>query len=234
MVDNTNKFKTVACNFTEPKTDIEWINFALSYLIEFYVIHKNKTGFQHKSENQITDKIYFWLKTDKKNIKFNRKMTVNSQPKTDNQEVEGYYDLKFESPLWQAGQKHFAIENKILEDNSESYKEYIYKPIAKSQRKYGNGGMYRFLSNKYAQDQPYGGMLAFIKKGNIQDIKSNLTDKIKDIKIPNENNFYGEVINCDLLDFKIQNFDNSFQSNHKRNDGTKIHLIHLLFSFNEE
>lgn len=234
MVDNMNKFETVACNFKHPKEDIEWVNFALKYLIAFYKIHKNNTVFQEKNEDRITDVIYNWLKTNKQNINFNRKMTVNSQPKTDNQEIEGYYDLKFESPLWQAGQKHFAVENKVLENEAESYKEYIYKPIGESQRKYDNGGMFRFLSNKYAKDQAYGGMIAFIKREDVNNIITNLKNKIKELKIPCSGNFYGELLNRNLLDFKIQDFDNSFQSNHKRIDGSEIHLIHLLFQFNKE
>lgn len=229
---NTNKFETVACNFKKSKTDIEWVNFALKYLIAFYEIHKSNPEFQDKGEKEITYTIYHWLLTNKKNKGLNQKMTVIYEAKTDNQENEGIYDLNFKSPLWSANQKHFAVENKILQEKiTESYKEYIYKPIAESSRKYDNGGMFRFLSNKYAQEQNYGGMIAFIKKGNVGEIKTNLFSKIKDLKIPNKDSFYGELINPQLLDLKIHNFDNSFQTNHIRKDGTEIHLIHLLFDF---
>ena len=139
----------------------------------------------------------------------------------------------FKPREWRENDPHFAVENKIIEDNTESYKEYIYKPIASSNRKYDNGGMYRFLSNKYAQNQAFGGMIAFIKKGIVNDIKNNLIEKIKVLKIPDKDSFYGELLNPNLLDFKIHNFDNSFQSSHKRIDGTEINLIHLLFRFNE-
>ena len=233
MADYINKFETVACNFKQPKDDLDWVNFALIYLIAFYNEHKNNSDFLDKTEDQITEKIFFWLKTDKKNIKLQKKMSFNSQPRSNNEDIEGYYDLKFESPLWQAGQKHFAIENKVLKDNAESYKEYIYKPIANSSRTYDDGGMFRFLSNKYAQGQNYGGMIAFIKAGNTKEIKNNLKNKIKELKIQDKGKYYGEPINRNLLDFKVHDFENSFQSNHKRIDGTEIQLIHLLFCFSE-
>lgn len=234
---DTNKFETVACNFKKPKTDIEWVKFALKYLIAFYEEHKNNSEFQDKNEDYITDEIRDWIKKEKKNKEFNRKMTVNSQVKTENRKVEGYYDLKFESYSWKNSQKFFAIENKISEDNETSFKNYIYYPNkAKGSKKnrtyFDDGGMFRFLSNKYAQEQNYGGMIAFIKKGDVSKIQTNLTNKIKDLKIPNKNSFYGELINLQLLDLKIHNFDNSFQTNHIRKDGTEIHLIHLLFNFN--
>ncbi len=80
----------------------------------------------------------------------------------------------------------------------------------------------------------FGGMIAFIKKDEVKDIKINLLNKIKNLKIPDKDSFYGELLNYNLLDFRIHKFDNSFQSNHNRIDGTEIHLIHLLFRFYEE
>lgn len=231
MAGYTNKFETVACNFEKPTDDEKWVNNILNYLITFYNKCKNNTNLREKTENQITYTIYFWLI---KNRQFNMKNFVASQPRSSNEDIEGYYDLMFKPREWRENDPHFAVENKILEDKTESYKEYIYKPIGESKRKYDNGGMYRFLSNKYAQNQTFGGMIAFIKKGDVSKIKSNLTNKIIGIEITNNDRFYGKLINCNLLDFKIHNFENSFQSSHKRIDGTEIHLIHLLFRFNEE
>lgn len=236
MADYTNRFETVACNFEKPTDDEKWINSILSYLIVFYNIHKNNTDFQDKTENKITDAIYFWLI---KNRKFNMKNFVASQPRSNNEEIEGYYDLMFKPREWRENDPHFAVENKILENTETSFKNYIYYPNKAKGKKenrtyFDDGGMYRFLSNKYAQGQSFGGMIAFIKKGNVNKIKTSLTEKIKDLKIPNNDNFYGELLNRNMLDFKTHNFDTSFQSNHKRIDGTEIHLIHLLFRFNEE
>jgi hypothetical protein len=239
MADYLNRFETVACNFEKPTDDEKWINSILNYLIVFYNRHKNNTDFKDKTENQITDEIYFWLKNNKENKKFNMKTIVNSQPRSNNEDIEGYYDLKFEPREWRENDPHFAVENKILENTETSFKNYIYYPNKVNGKKenimyFNDGGMYRFLSNKYVQGQSFGGMIAFIKKDDVSNIKTNLIEKIKNFKIPNKENFYGEILNRYLLDFKIQNFDNSFQSNHKRIDGTEIHLIHLLFRFNEE
>jgi hypothetical protein len=236
MADYLNRFETVACNFEKPTDDEKWINSILNYLIIFYNKYKNSANFQNKTENQITDAIYFWLIKTKK---FNMKNFVASQPRSNNEEIEGYYDLMFKPREWKENDPHFAVENKILENTKTSFKNYIYYPNKAKGKKdnrtyFDDGGMYRFLSNKYAKDQTYGGMIAFIKKEDVSNIKTNLIEKIKDLKIPNNDNFYGELLNHNLLDFKIQNFDNSFQSNHKRIDGTEIHLIHLLFRFNEE
>lgn len=237
MADKTNKFETVAKNYKSPKTDIDWVNFALKYLLAFYEEHKNNSELLEKNEDKISDDIRDWIKLEPKNLKFNQKMTVNSQVKTENRDEIGFYDLKFESHSWEKGLKFFAVENKILKDNETSYKNYIYypnKPKGKKENRtyFNDGGMYRFISGKYAQDQNYGGMIAFIKKGNVSEIKTNLTNKIKDLKIAKNNNFYGNLTDEKLLDLKIQNFDNSFQSKHLRSNGTEIHLIHLLFKFN--
>ena len=66
MAVYTNKFETVACNFENPTDDEKWINSILRCLIVFYNIHKNNADFQDKTENQITDAIYFWLIKNKK------------------------------------------------------------------------------------------------------------------------------------------------------------------------
>lgn len=234
MADYTNKFETVACNFEKQTDDEKWINSILNYLIIFYNKHKNDTKFQDKKENQITDAIYFWLI---KNRKFNMKNFVASQPRSINEEIEGYYDLMFKPREWRENDPHFAVENKILGNTETSFKNYIYYPNKAKGKKenrtyFDDGGMYRFLSNKYAQNQVFGGMIAFIKTGDVNEIKTNLITKIKDLKILNNGSFYGELINNNLLSSKIHNFDNSFQSSHKRIDKTEIHLIHLLFCFN--
>jgi len=164
---------------------------------------------------------------------------VASQPRSNNEEIEGYYDLMFKPREWRESDPHFAVENKILENTETSFKNYIYYPNKAKGKKenrtyFDDGGMYRFLSNKYAKNQAFGGLIAFVKKGKVRDIKTKLIEKVVDLKIPNADNFYGELLNHNLLDYKIHNFDNSFQSKHKRVDGTKIHLIHLLFRFNDE
>jgi hypothetical protein len=163
-------------------------------------------------------------------------MVVNSQPRTDNTEIEGYYDLKFQSNLWRENDIHFAIENKILQNTNTSIKEYTYYPnktngTGENKKYYDDGGMFRFLSNKYAENQSFGGMLAFIKDSNITEIETNLKDKIKELKISDDTGIYGQSTNNNSINTTIQNFDNSFRTNHIRKDGTSIDLYHLFFVF---
>lgn len=227
-----NNFDTIANKF-EQTDDKSWVNFILAYLIEFYHSQNDKSSFIEKSENQITNEVYLWLKNQKQ---FGRNVTVNSQPKTDNVEIEGYYDLKFESVLWRESSIHFAFENKILENTNTSIKEYTYYPnkskgTGENKKYYDDGGMFRFLSNKYAQNQPFGGMLAFIKDDNITEINTNLKGKIKELKIPDDSEIYGQLINNNSINTTIQNFDNSFITCHIRKDGNSIDLYHMFFVF---
>jgi len=228
-----NNFETIANKFIEQTDDKSWVDFILTYLIEFYNSQDDKISFINKSENQITEIIYIWL-NNKKN--FRRKMVVNSQPRTDNTKIEGYYDLKFQSNLWRENDIHFAIENKILQNTNTSIKEYTYYPnkskgTSENKKYYDDGGMFRFLSNKYAENQLFGGMLAFIKDSEISEIKTNLKDKIKKLKISDDTGIYGQLINDNSINTTILNFDNSFRTNHIRKDGTSIDLYHLFFVF---
>jgi len=226
-------FNTIAEKFIDQEDDLSWINFILSGLLTFYVEHKSSTEIIDKNENGITNKIYFWLNNNKQ---FRRKVVVNSQPRTDNEETEGYFDLKFQSNYWRENDIHFAIENKILTDTETSFKEYIYYPnkvkgSGENRKIFDDGGMFRFLSNKYAQNQPYACMLAFLKNESVVDIMDKIKNKIAELKIPNEHTFYGELIDKNLLSDSILNFRYSFQTNHIREDSTRIHIFHILFDF---
>ena len=226
-------FNTIAEKFIDQEDDLSWINFILSNLLAFYEEHKSSFEIIDKNENGITNNIYFWLNNNKK---FRKKVVVNSQPRTDNEQTEGYFDLKFQSNYWRENDIHFAIENKILSDTETCYKEYIYYPnkakgSGENRRIFDDGGMFRFLSNKYAQDQPYACMLAFLKNKSVGDIMKKLKLKIAELKIPNEHAFYGELIDKEMLSENILNYEHSFQTNHYRKDKTTIHLFHVLFDF---
>jgi len=233
MADKVNDFETIANKFIEPTDDKSWVNFILAYIIKFYNSQEDKISFIDKSENKITEAIYSWLNNDKN---FRRKMIVNSQPRTNNIDIEGYYDLKFQSNFWRENDIHFAVENKILQNNKTSIKEYTYYPQkskgkGENKKYYDDGGMFRFLSNKYAGKQPFGGMLAFIKDKEINEIKTNLKNKIMLLKIPDNIGFYGQLTNDNSINTTIHNFDNSFRTNHIRKNGTSIDLYHIFFIF---
>lgn len=233
MANRVNNFETIANKFIEQIDDKSWVDFILTYLIEFYNRQDDKTSFIDKSENQITEIIYSWLNNEKN---FRRKMVINSQPRTDNTEIEGYYDLKFQSNFWRENDIYFAVENKILQNNNTSIKEYTYYPekskgTGENKKYYDDGGMFRFLSNKYAENQPFGGMLAFIKDKDVSKINTNLKNKISELKISDNIGFYGQLINDNSINTTIHNFDNSFITKHIRKDGTSIDLYHIFFVF---
>ncbi len=234
-MNSMNDFNSVANNFVRPesKDDIAWVGFIWENIIEYYNSLDNKTDFKNMSENQITEKIYFHLNNKKK---FRRQVVVNSQPRTDNTQVEGYYDLKFQSNYWRENDIHYAIENKILNHTDTSIKEYTYSPNktkGKGENKifYDDGGMFRFLSNKYADGIPYGGMIAFVKDNDINNITDKLKDKIQELKIPDNNGYYGELHSPNSFDVKVLGFDYSFITKHTRKDNTDIELCHLFLVF---
>lgn len=229
-----DSIESVANNFSHPSDDIAWIDFIWDYIIKFYNSFEDKANFIKKSENEITEDLYFWLINTKR---FNKYVCTNSQPRTDNTQVEGYYDLKFQSNFWRENDIYYAIENKILDGSSTSIKEYTYSPNkskGKGENKtyYDDGGMYRFLSNKYAENMSYGGMLAFIKKDNVAEILDKVKEKIRELDIPNNNKYYGKLLNSHTLNIKIQGFEYSFITNHTRKNKTNIELRHLCFVFN--
>lgn len=228
MIDN---FDTLTNNFQERSEEQEWV-FVVEYLLMFYNAHKNENYKSYIEEN-ITKDIYFWLKNEDE---FCRRIVVNSEPISNNKDVSGFYDLKFEPRIYIKNDTHLTFENKIINTTSGKFKEYIHNPkkLEKNDLKYDDGGMFRFLSNKYSQNQKYGGMIGFVKVKDISILKNNLKEEIKILKIPNNDNDYGQMVNEHFLEEKILNFENSFQSNHTRIDGTPIHLYHLLFHFYTE
>jgi hypothetical protein len=225
-------------NTEAPKKDDFWLKWIFCYLFHFY---NSNTGEQYasKSENQIKKRMQDWFS---ENEEFQSTFSVNFEPRSQETDQEGYDDIKFQSQFWGNGRKFFVIECKILNLKQQSIKEYIFLTKTKTKGidtiKYNDGGLYRFITNKYAAGQDYGGMIGFVQEGNIQFIKETLKSKIRTLQLTTHSGKkYGQLINSPLLEEAIIGSPNTFQSDHVRWDKTTdtikpaIHMFHILFDF---
>ncbi|HED38362.1 MAG TPA: hypothetical protein ENI76_08990 [Ignavibacteria bacterium] len=217
---------------TRQFTDYMWINYVNHIILRYYkevdtneiklIIKTELSKQQAKIEDKIKEHIYSWIKKDKRIGLWEFILTLES--KSDS--FKGFYDMKFSHSQWK---KYFVFEAKNLGKikTTKSYtliNEYVY--VNTKDRK--DGGMYRFMTKKYATKINFGGMIGFVVgevKGNI--IK-DLTDKIQSV--------YRGKINGKLIDMKIElssieENENTFTTFHLRN-GEKFNLYHILMYFN--
>jgi len=215
-----------------------WLEMIFGYLFRFYNCNTGKQ-YSSKSENEIKKTMQDWFC---ENEEFSSNFTLNFEPRSQETEQEGYDDLKFQSLLWGDGRKYFVIECKNLSEAKRSMDEYIFLTKTKKKGaniiKYDDGGLYRFLINKYAAGQKYGGIIGFVQKGNTRTIIEMLKNNIRNFQLIScSGKRYGQLINSDLLKQTISGNSNTFQSDHVRWDKTKdiiipaIHIYHILFDF---
>ena len=223
------------------ENDEFWIVKILKFLFKFYdsIIADNIIDFSSKSEKEIKIIMYRKIKNDEV-FKFEG-LKINRETASENTEQEGYYDIKIEHSGWN---NYFVFECKCL-GKSNQINRYIYcKETNKKGEKYDDGGLYRFVINKYATyqefnglNQKFGGLIGFVQKGNIEKIIDKIKDKIKLFQLTNNDNA-GELIDKDLLDKLVYKRKNTFNSNHTRcqnknsNELIKpIHIYHIFFDF---
>lgn len=216
----------------ESHPDEYWIGIIHNYLFDFFN-QCNKTDFLSLGEKAITRIIREWLNSNDDFIYFN----VNREPENENELLIGQYDLKFDNKLiWE---NYYAIECKLMDETETQLKEYIYNPTKKKKGEpYPDGGVYRFLINKYAQNLTYGGMLGYVQKGDVQQIITTIKQRLTELEITLESGKkFGQLTDKKLLDEKIQDKDYTFQSKHVRCNLNSnqiiapIHLHHILFDF---
>lgn len=155
--------------------------------------------------------------------------TLNYEARNESLTQEGYYDMKFQHSFWK--NKYLVIECKILDSSPKRINNYVYVKYKEEE----DGGLYRFLIDKYATGLEFGGMLGYIINDNPEQIISTLKDKIIKLKLKNEGKNFGEIIDENLLRKTVCDFPNSFQSNHtrinKKQSNNSIHIYHLFFDF---
>lgn len=216
------------------RTDEDWIKTFLLFLIESYytMIIKN-INFRDKDERFLKVQIYNHYKNS---FDHSSNFTLVREPQTDNTDRIGYYDLKFQDTTWDNNQKYFAVEAKCLDGNSNSIKEYIHNTKKKKGIEFTDGGVYRFLSLKYSEDMVYGGMLGFIQKGNSKDTLEKIKDNLNNLELKIDGcEKFGKNLDRKLFEEKIEDFENSFLSEHERcfqgKKEKKIKLYHLFYDF---
>jgi hypothetical protein len=188
-----------------------------------------RNSLKQQKEEDITDYIRRKL-LDNENFSL-AGFKVNSEARNQDK-VVGYYDLKFEHSDWI--NQYFALECKPVNTTKSRVDAYIHKT---SQTQDEDGGLYRFLINKYATDKPFGGMLGYIISDTPDKVINSLKEKIQSFQITKGELCFGNIQNADLLEMPIDNFTYSFQSNHARIYDSQliapIHIFHLFFDFTQ-
>lgn len=201
----------------------------LKYISETYnsLATTCRNVLKNKKEEEITDYIRRILQNNDSFVLDGFK--VNSEAR--NQDVIiGYYDLKFENGDWL--NQYFVLECKPIDTTKGKIDAYFHKTIAPEKE---DGGLYRFLINKYATNKSFGGMLGYITSGDPVVILDGLKTKMQTFQLIQNNLCFGSLLNKELLDETIINFDFSFQSNHVRIYEEQIihpiHIFHLFLDF---
>lgn len=212
--------------------DTDWKNHIFSHLLQFYkeidnneiveLICKEKQKKKADIEKVIKKRLIKWLKEDQR-FGLNG-FLVNREPSSDGA-GEGFYDLKFEHSDWI--NKYFAFECKNLNLSSGSINEYVYNKAKQ------DGGVYRYMTNKYAMDLDFGGMLGFVIEGELNLIIRKI---IAEIHKTFDINDIGQLTGRCIIEHAIENNSNTFNSIHLRPEENKIEkhiftLHHIIMAF---
>lgn len=203
-----------------------WKKWVFYYLLDFY---KNYNSDELKSkiieeqqkphsriEREIAKFIRLKLKT---NRQFGLNFSVKGE-ETNDEDVEGNYDIIIHNTYWK--NKDFYFECKNLDDKQNLVNKYVCYNQGHSKF---DGGVYRYFNGKYAQNLEFGGMIGFLLKGDLTEVK----DKIKK-KLSHKFDITPEGDLIDITDNSIEGNSFTFDSCHTRfNKEFLIH--HLLFDF---
>lgn len=159
-------------------------------------------------------------------------LTVELEVQNKHPELLGFYDIKIRSSFWNS---YFSFECKCLDSAHVSILEYVYNPNKiKKKKKYEDGGIYRFLINKYATDKKFGGMIGFIQDGDFSQIKNSIFNQLRSLKLSSNSNCFGMLSKEGILGTNISFY---FQTNHSRYDISEnrecepIKIHHFFYDF---
>lgn len=214
---------------TESFSDSDYITMILKHISSVFSNTNlaDRKSLQQKSEDEISDYIRRQLQNDA-DFSYGG-FFINTQPRNQSQ-IVGHYDIKFENHYWR--NNYFAVECKKLDASDAKSKEYIQKKIYKKKTPSEDGGIYRFIINKYAENKPCGGMLGYIVGDTPKEVIERLKNKISIYSATHNGITCGGAVDSSLLSSNIDGFDYSFQSNHTRvSDNQVISPIHLFHMF---
>jgi hypothetical protein len=202
-----------------------WKNWIFYHLFLFYKnfdreVLKHKIEQEKKQPNpRVERKIaYFIRKKLNANSNFSENFHAFGENSND-EEVEGYYDITVHSTNWKS--KNFHFECKNLTKNQDLINKYVY--YHKGKQVY-DGGVYRYFNKKYAQQQDFGGMIGFVLEGDTLVIKNKI---LKKLGTTFDTTPEGDLIQ--INNNSIEDNDFTFDSYHNRENKEFI-IHHLLFN----
>lgn len=209
-----------------------WKKWVFFHLLTFYqnydsveLKQKIKTE-REKSHPRIEREIAKYLR-----VKLNDDKTFGYHFKafgenTNDEDVEGNYDITIHSTNWKSKDFHFECKN--LNSEQDLVNKYVcyntYKKDTNNQNIF-DGGVLRYFNGKYAQNLNFGGMIGFVLDGNTLDIKNKISAKLNENLTTTPE---GDLLR--ILDNSIDQNNFTFDSVHKRNNSELV-LHHLLFDF---
>jgi hypothetical protein len=195
-------------------SDDVWKNYIFFIILKYYKdINKNEVFLliqkeiltkPHQIEKKLKEHIYDWYKQVNKSDKQIGIWGFILNLESSSEGFEGFYDLKFQHSDWN---KYFVFEAKNLgEIKSIKYSTSINEYVCAN-------GMFRFITNKYARDINFGGILGFVVGNTTDDIIKRLTGKIKFIY---ENSDDGKLTRKEIIFNSIAGNLNTFDTIHLR------------------
>lgn len=211
-----------------------WKDWVLYYLLDFYknynvqelldIIKNEQTKKFPRTERELAKYLRKYLKN---NIKLNLQGFKVIGEATNDEDVEGNYDITILHSYWE-NEFYFECKNLSLDPKKSLIDKYLYTKIyPKNQQPKRDGGVYRYFNGKYAQNQNFGGMLGFVLDNDIQEIKSQIINKLKDKFDTTPDGDLKQVIQN-----SIQSNTFTFDSIHHRK-GLDFLLHHILFDLKQ-
>ena len=209
-----------------------WKKWVFYYLLTFYQNYdsielKEKVENERKKrypriEREIAKYLRIKLNNDRE---FEYHFTAIGE-NTNDEEVEGNYDVTIHCTNWKS--KDFHFECKILNGSKDLVNKYVYYNTYEKDLNNKNifdGGVFRYFNGKYAQKLNFGGMIGFVLGGGVPNAKNEI--------LINLNEKFNITPNGDLvrvIDNSIEQNSFTFDSYHNRNNSEFV-IHHLLFNF---
>ncbi len=208
-----------------------WENWVFYYLLNFY---KNYDSAELKSKIE-DEKKKQYPRTEREIAKFVRiKLNANKEfgyhftaigENTNDEDIEGNYDITIHSTNWKS--KNFHFECKNLDCSQDLVNKYVcyntYKKDTNNENIF-DGGILRYFNGKHVQTLTFGGMIGFVLSGDSVKIKSSLLTKLKENLHTTPE---GDLIQ--ITDNSIEENNFTFDSLHKRLDREfTIHIFYLI------
>jgi hypothetical protein len=148
---------------------------------------------------------------------------------TNDEIVEGNYDITIHSTNWK--NKNFHFECKNLDNSQDLVNKYVYYNTYRKDSNNENifdGGVFRYFNGKYAQNLNFGGMIGFVLEGEVSNTKNEIISKLKE-----KFNTTPEGDLLLIIDNSIEQNYFTFESYHSRFNA-KFVIHHLLFDFSKK